>query len=807
MSEHTPSSTGQLDSVEDVKREDENPKRAEVRLWVKELEHANKYFEQYHKRVDAIVLRYRDERKAGDDTGDKAGDTPQRRYNALWSMKETLKPLLFSETPRPYVSRMHDDDDPAGRDAALILQRALAVKSQTDTFYDALDESVDGYTLAGRGMTWVTYSPTFAVRESDIKTRVSSEGEAPADPFSDDETPYKVETDDEGLYYKEKFEYTSNETCIVESVGSKDLLHGAATKWRHVPWVARRVPMLRTELVKRFGKKLGEKIPLTAKEVADPRHSAANTDDFKGQFRRAIVWEIWDRVRKQVVWICPDYLDSVLDKKSDMLKLESFFPTPKPMYGTKTDDSLLPIPDYTQWQDIALELDDVTFRISLLISALRVAGVYSDEYGSEISLLLKNTGKNEMIAVKNWSMFAEKGGLKGAVDFVPLDQVIQTLDKLYQVRTQLVQELYEITGISDIVRGASDPRETAAAQKLKGQFANARLTSRQRMVARHAREILNILAEIICSHYSDDTIKQISGAEQLLRTPDGIFDEARWMNALALLRDEPMRMLRVNIDTETLAVDTMQQDRQEATEFVSSLTQLIQGTVPMLQQAPAFANVFLKVVLFSVRKFKVGRNMEAELESALRALMSGGMGAPQEQGGEGKSDAGMNALEHQIETQRLELDKAKLEIDRMKLDLERQKLGLQGQKQGDEKQIKHRDLDIKEFKATHDVQLKGAQIAVQRDSAAQQAQQAANDSQMTHNREVAGMQMDAQRADRDAQLRTQEFSAGREDEAARFSAEREDRAEDRRVSAEGAAEDRKIKAGALKAKTSQRPTA
>lgn len=783
-----------VEKPSDFKKEQKSPQAAEVQRWLSEIANAEKVFESYHKRVDAIVDRYRDEKSDASDRGtDSIKRQGPRRYNALWSMKETLKPLLLARAPVPYVTREHDDDDPVARDAALILQRILNVKAGSDQFYDAIDEGTDDYVLAGRGVTWITYAPEFAIQESDVKTYVDDPTAVPVDPYADEEeSPYKTETDDDGkTFYREKFEYKARETCIVESVNTKDYLHGPTTRWRHVPWIARRVPMTRDELVKRFGKEKGGVVPLSTRTESTPRHNSPNTGAFDSMFSRAIVWEIWDRSTRKILWIAPDYKDAPLDTKEDALKLESFYPCAKPMFGTMTNDTLIPIPDYTEWQDIALELDDVTHRISLLTDALRVVGVYSEEYGNELKKVLNSTKANDMIPVKNWSSFAENGGLKGAVQFLPIQEVVQTLEKLYDVRAHLVQELYEITGISDIVRGASDPRETASAQKLKGNFANARLNSRQKAVARHARETLALIAEIACTMYSDETLQALSSAKQLLKTPDGQFDEARWQAALQLLRDEPMLMLRVKIDTEDLANENITADREESTQFLTGLTQYLQSAAQMIQMAPNTGDLLGKLLLFAVRKFRVGRALEAEVDAAVRQLAKTGMGQPQ---GEGQQvDPGMNEAEHQVEMAKIEILKEQNQIKREELEIERQKLGIaQGKHQGDQA-IKKEDVGIKAFKAQTDAQIKAEQVDIQRQSVNQQGQQ------IQQQAEVA--QADIQQKHAEIQLSADDQQHRQTMEQASYVAGEQQRAQDNQhrerehvAAQEGAAADRQLKA-------------
>jgi hypothetical protein len=79
------------------------------------------------------------------------------------------------------------------------------------------------------------------------------------------------------------------------------------------------------------------------------------------------------------------------------------------------------------------------------------------------------------------------------------------------------QSLYEITGISDIVRGSSSAQggdKTATEQRIKGQFASMRLNDMQGEVARFARDVLRIMGEIVAEQFDPMTLFEISGFEE-----------------------------------------------------------------------------------------------------------------------------------------------------------------------------------------------------------------------------------------------------------------------------------------------------
>ena len=86
----------------------------------------------------------------------------------------------------------------------------------------------------------------------------------------------------------------------------------------------------------------------------------------------AEVWEIWCKNTKTVIWWCAAYTEGLLKEVPDPLKLTGFYPCPRPLYGTMTTDSLIPVPDYTLYQDQAKQIDRLTRRISVLSKAVQI---------------------------------------------------------------------------------------------------------------------------------------------------------------------------------------------------------------------------------------------------------------------------------------------------------------------------------------------------------------------------------------------------------------------------------------------------
>ncbi|MCK0399321.1 hypothetical protein MVT46_24440, partial [Salmonella sp. L-S2906] len=78
------------------------------------------------------------------------------------------------------------------------------------------------------------------------------------------------------------------------------------------------------------------------------------------------------------------------------------------------------------------------------------------------------------------------------------------------MRQQLISDVYEITGLSDIMRGSTNPNETLGAQTLKSQYGSVRVRDRQEELVRIARDTVRIAAEIMAENFQKRTFLEMS---------------------------------------------------------------------------------------------------------------------------------------------------------------------------------------------------------------------------------------------------------------------------------------------------------
>ena len=545
-------------------------------------------FTRWEKRATKIIKRYRD------DTRTQSGNETVK-FNILWSNVQTLIPAVYAKLPKASAKRRFGDRDQIGRVAAQLIERALDYEIEHyPDFRATMKYAVEDRFLGGRGVAWVRYEPHVRAQElalpedgAQVTEDVDEDGNLP-----------------EGAEMPEEIEY---ECAPVDYVHWKDFGHSSARTWEEVTQVWRWVYMTREALVERFGEDMGRKIPL------DSGPDNLDGPNRKREGTRAKICELWCKETQKVYWLHKG-MGQFVDERDDPLGLEGFYPCPKPLYATTTSDSLVPVPDFLLYQDQANELDILSDRIDGLVKALRMRGVY-DASQPALQRLLTEGDNNTLIPVDKWMAFGEKGGLKGSIDLLPLDTLAQALIQCYGAREQIKSQIYEITGISDIIRGQTAASETATAQQIKGQYAGLRLRSMQEEVALFASELIRLKAQIIATKFQPQTVLAYAAAQQM--SPE---DQQLIPQALQVLADKPLRNFRIEVASDSLVQIDEQQNKQDRLEFVQAYGGFLERALPVVQQAPQAAGIVIELMKYGIGAFKQAEPLEGTLDRMLEEI-------------------------------------------------------------------------------------------------------------------------------------------------------------------------------------------
>jgi hypothetical protein len=558
--------------------------------WQTEIQASQQELLKFHQDANRITQRYLDKRDAY--------TKEESKVNLFWSTMQVLLSMLYARPPKADVARSFQDyDDDVARVSGTMLQRLLnrAFDDNVSAWDSAVRQGIEDWLVVGEGQIWLRYEVT----------------------TEDYEIPAVLDEYGQELSPAEQATRIVNEDAPCDYIYWEDFFYSPARTWHEVRWVARRVFMTKDQLVARFGEKIASQVPLGNYSKKDQVNDQSPKHD---PWNKAEVFEIWCKEKRKVYWYAKS-CDIILDVKDDPLGLDGFFPCPKPLVANVTSSNFMPRADYIFAQDQFNELDEINTRITWLTRAAKVVGVY-DKSAEGIQRLFNQGSENQLVPVDNWAMFAERGGVKGQVDFIPIGDVVNAIDHLRVYRQDKVTQIYEVLGVSDIMRGSSKASETAAAQQIKAQFGSTRIQLKQFYIADWITQALRIKAEIICKHFQPETIIKRSNIE---RTPDAPLA----MAAVQLLKDEEMNEYRINIEADSMAAMDWAAERDAAVQFMQGLGAFISQVAPMAQQVPAAAPVLMSLLQWSVSKFRVSTQIESVLDQAISALKQQGVPQPQ----------------------------------------------------------------------------------------------------------------------------------------------------------------------------------
>ena len=569
---------------------------------------------------------------------EEGGEEPE--FNILHSNVETIVPSIYNSAGKPDIRPRHNNPDATAKAVSDILERAILAMVDDSRMDAEVEASAQDVFVAGRGIVRVKF-------DADVT-------EQPAmDPMTGAVVMQPVVT---------------NERVEFENVSWRDFRMGPAKRWKEVPWVAFRHCITQEALEKIEDEAL-------AGLQADPENAVKSEDD-------VTVWEIWCKDSARVYFIVAEN-HKVLSIKDDPLGLPGFFPCASPVQPITPTGKLTPVCPYRIYDTLAQELETITQRIRGLTEVLKAKGAMA---GSTEALDdLANADDGDIVGLADMENIMSQGGLEKAIMWWPIDRIIQVIRELNVQREQTKQAIYEITGISDIIRGQGAASETATAQQIKTQWGSLRIKKMQRLIERQVRELFIITAELISQHFSILTLQKLSGLQ--------ITPEAQQM------LKRPLDHYRIDVESNSTVAADLQQGRQEMAEFLNGTGQYFAAMAPLVQSAPALAEPVAEIYGSFARQFNLGKQAEDALERMVAMAKEAAANPPPNP---------------EAEAMKMEVQ-AKQESEARKYDLEMRKLGFDTQKAQLDVQLKERELGLKEAEAEVNAAAKLVEIEMEDD--------------------------------------------------------------------------------------------
>lgn len=683
----------------------------EFQSWLTELEYARKREEDWRKEAKRVTAIYEAEEK------------DEFQFNILYSNTETLAPALYNQLPSADVQRRFRDPDPLALIGCKVSERVLDFLMDSNdedfaSFDDLVRQAVLEALVPGRGLIRLKYAADISLVVKPKTAQLTPQPEEGQEPQGQDADP----TDDPQA--TEKVVY---ETIVGEEVPWDRFLHGYAKTWSRVPWCSIEHFMPRDELIQNFGEEVGKKIPLTIEPSSNEDDEASKDGGAVANAQGAKlghVYEIWDKVKRRVIFLAPAYKEGFVKEVEDPLKLHGFYPWPRPMTFVMKIKDMCPRPLYAFYEEQAQELNTCTTRINKTLRALKVRGFYDGTLDGLDKLF--DAADNTLIPAENVSAMQQGQTLEKAIWLMPLDKLISVLQQLFLARTQIKQTIYEITGISDILRGQGAASETATAQNIKNQWGTLRLQRLQKEVQRYVRDCLRIMAEIAFAKFSIETLSKMTGLDyptndqkaqaqaqlqQLQQMgqqiqaqqpppapqqpgqppappppPDPRLQQIQqqmgplqqtlakpsWEDILTLMRSDLYRRFRVDIETNSTVTAEATEDKQNVGEFMQALTQFMHAIMPAVQEGFLPFDAAKAMLLSMSRLYRFGTEVEDELEAMQQPPPK-----PDPEAGKGKLE--LQKVQAEVQASQAKAQ-AEIQVTQAETQMKQQELQMQKQK-------------------------------------------------------------------------------------------------------------------------------
>jgi len=618
--------------------------RKEGKRWIERIDAAEKLEKTWIEDAEKAVTAYTGEKSSGSDT--------RYDFNILFANVETIVPAIINSPPQPDIRRRFADDDPVAKDGSELLERSIRIQVDDSRLQTEMESAAQDAFLAGRGLVRLRFKADVEgeVDNDELhdlaEETVEHEGELAASGNGSDRGDERAEPDSAGYGADSGQSVLAepsvrNERVCFEAVSWRDYRHGPAKRWEDRPWEAFRhsIPMEDLEA-------FADKAITNAQAVPEDKLERGDTDN------DVVIWEIWCRKTKKVKFV--EYeTGKLLKVVEDPLGLTNFYPICTPIQPIEVTGRLMPVNPFAIYRKLADELDTTTKRINAITDQMRVRGWYPGD-ATELANML-DAGDVDFVPLANPEIWAQNGGIEGAVAFWPIDKFIQALRELYVAREATKQAIYEITGISDIVRGASKAGETLGAQQIKTQWGSLRIQKMQRMMERAARDLFVMMAEIIPGKFSAETLQKMTGI-QLIPTqqdlqplppppqppigPDTPPEEQQQMQQMFqqasqqhqqaeqqrqkklahlqglndLLNDDVARFYRIDVESDSTVRADLTQKKQDQAEFLTGAAAYFQGIVPAVELGVISQEGAIEIFAATARLFTLGKSTEDALE-------------------------------------------------------------------------------------------------------------------------------------------------------------------------------------------------
>lgn len=579
--------------------------RQKIGFWIRWLDASKKAAKRHSDDSKAAYKEY--EFGAADPNEIKTS----RGYPLYWAACQTLEPAYYSKTPKVVSTRKYGIENPEALTMSLIAERLGQFLLDNGHFDDGMVAARADFINAAKATVNVIY--TAEMEPQRVPLMVAETGgyyETSPDQMYDGE----VKQDDEGYYYEKNIAREESQRIFLAPCPFDEVLHTPEAKTNaEITEIAYKFSIDKETAEAKFNPDGTKALPYKKSKIYSSESDDSEDDAIETPGEVLEGWEIYCSHSKAVYWVCEDYKSDFVHQEPDPYGLRKFFPSPGFILQNKPRKSMYPTPTYVYLEGTCNQLHKLYDRIFSLIESIRRRAIVLGA-SPELITALNSLGGQEFISTGEVQDILDKGGIANMIQFVPVKELVDALAEATQLEEHFKNNFYEWFGVPDILRGVSDPTETAAAQGIKSDAAHDRFKYNKKQMVDLGRDAAEMMLDLALKVFSDNKIAQICGYQFL--EPE---HHVRFLPCLYKLKNDEERIVSIDFETDSTSF------RDEARELQrqSQLSQVvIQGlaTIGGMQNLE-FASVALQSLLSLVAANGGSKEYEEPIKKAVSELV------------------------------------------------------------------------------------------------------------------------------------------------------------------------------------------
>lgn len=581
-----------------------------------------------------------------------------RGYPIYHSSCEILEPAYYARTPKVVGRRRHGVEDDMALTMSLIAERAGQYLVDNGHFDEGMVAARGDFINTNRATTQIIY-------EADIEPAI-----------------------EEGL----EPQAVNQKIYLGPAPYDEILFTPRARNWSEITEFAYKFELEHEEAEKKFNPDGEKKLPYKSYSAAggyeEDVSDRASSDD---NARKVLCgWECYCIHTKTVYWVADDYSEDFLKVEADPYGLRGFFPSPAFAIASKPRNHLFPTPSFRYLEATANQLHYMYERMFKLLPAARRRFLISGA-SAELMAALNSLDSNEWIEAGQLSDALTKGGIDQFVHSVPVKEFIDCLSELMNVEQHFKDLFFEWMHVPDILRGTSDPSETAIAQEIKAEAMQDTFKYNKKQMFDLARNSAEMMLDLALKVWSEEKFAQVCSYEFMEpgvpptppqpprppseQEPEGFPGDQgdpgmpghkeRFFDALAMLRNDEERIIRIDFETDSTSFMNESKEfsrRKLVADTVLGGLQTIAG-----MEDPDSSKIALQTLLSTLETMGGSVEFADKIKGWLAALEKSKENPP-------PPPPDVEMLKAQAQQQKIQNDAQKIQMDNQ---IEQQKLQMQ----------------------------------------------------------------------------------------------------------------------------------